>query len=600
MRRPIATLLCRRVPCRAAALLLATALGVVLLASGPARAYDLALIVGNEDYRHLSDVREADDVATLRLRLRQAGFRVISATNTTKAQSQQAAARFVAQAPDAERLLVVLQGRFVKTDRDWFLMPVGTRERGGLMRVTDRGLSAAVLMGVLDDHPRERAVMVLGTGRELGRISPFLERGLIDLSGDQGHVLIGGAADVAGEFARDVLAVPGRSFDVAAVNRRGLAISGLTGPPMTFIPAGRELIPAAEVERQDRRRAARRAERERERRAEREGEGREAREGDVPSADREAWEAARSRDAERAYVGYLDRFPDGAFAEEAAQRLDAVRRDPERRARQGEDELNLGREDRRRIQTALSVLGHDPRGIDGIFGPGTRAAVAQWQRANGLDPAGYLSAGQLALLTDQAGRRAAEIEAEARAQRAEARRQDEAYWSQTGEGGRPAGLRAYLERYPDGIHADRARDRLVAQEREARGSAALADAGDWDEARRRDDVGAYRRYIERNPDGAFVEAARGRIGELRGRAPDPEREAAARAAEDALGLTPITRGLVEGRLEAFGFEPGQVDGRFDAETRRAIRRYQRSRNLPPTGFLDQGVAVRLLADSILR
>ena len=265
-----------------------------------------------------------------------------------------------------------------------------------------------------------------------------------------------------------------------------------------------------------------------------------------------------------------------------------------------EDALDLGREDRRRVQTALAMLGFDPRGIDGVFGPGTRAALAAWQSARGSEPTGHLDADQLASLLDQAGRRAAEIEAEAAAERAEARRRDAAAWAETGEGGDAAGLRAYLERYPDGLFAERASERLAALEHETRDGAALADARDWDRARGKDRVRAYRRYVERHPDGAFVEAARARIAELKGRTDDPGRREAAREAERSLGLTPVTQGLIEGRLEVFGFEPGTVDGRFDSDTRRAIRRYQRSRELEPTGYLDQQAVVRILADSILR
>ena len=479
---------------------------------------------------------------------------------------------------------MVLNGHFLKSDRDWFLLPVESRERLSMGVLPRETLPVSTLMTMLADKPRERSVMVLGTARRRGEVTPYLERGLVDLSEDQGHVLIGGAADVADDFARDVLAVPGERFGARDARERRLALSGLTDESMAFIPEGRELraVPEPEPE------------------PEPEREPRPQREDGARQADRDYWEAIRAIDSERGYINYLDRFPDGAYAQEASERLDAVRRDPSRRAAEGEDDLNLGREDRRRIQTALSILGFDPRGIDGIFGPGTRAALSAWQRDNRFEATGFLTADQIARMSEQAGRRAAEMEAEAEAQRAEARRLDTAYWSQTGEGGGAAGLQAYLERYPDGLFADRARDRLSAIERDARSSAALADARDWDEARAEDRMDAYRRYMERNPDGAFVEAARARIGELEGEARDIERQEAARAAEEGLGLTGVTRGLVEGRLEAFGFEPGAVDGRFDRETRRAIRRYQRSRGLEPTGYLDQGAVVQILADSILR
>jgi peptidoglycan hydrolase-like protein with peptidoglycan-binding domain len=248
------------------------------------------------------------------------------------------------------------------------------------------------------------------------------------------------------------------------------------------------------------------------------------------------------------------------------------------------------------VQAALSVLGFDPRGIDGVFGDGTRGALRAWQRSEGLGETGFLTADQLSRLSAQAGRRTAEIEATQARRDAEARRLDTAYWAQVGEGGGEAGLRAYLDRHPEGLFAAEARERLAVLERQARGSAALADARAWEEARASDRPGPYRRYVEAHPEGAHVDEALARIEEIR----TARREGRAAEAEEALGLTTVTRSLAEGRLEAFGFEPGAVDGRFDEETRRAIRRYQRSRGLEPTGYLDRSVVTQLLADSILR
>jgi peptidoglycan hydrolase-like protein with peptidoglycan-binding domain len=47
-------------------------------------------------------------------------------------------------------------------------------------------------------------------------------------------------------------------------------------------------------------------------------------------------------------------------------------------------------------------------------------------------------------------------------------------------------------------------------------------------------------------------------------------------------------------------KPGAVDGAFDEDTRRAIRRYQDARKLRVSGYLDQATVVRLMADTILR
>lgn len=63
--------------------------------------------------------------------------------------------------------------------------------------------------------------------------------------------------------------------------------------------------------------------------------------------------------------------------------------------------LELSRRDRRQLQRRLMLAEHDPRLVDGIFGPDTRAAIAGWQRAEGLWPSGFIDATALALLERQ-------------------------------------------------------------------------------------------------------------------------------------------------------------------------------------------------------
>ena len=67
-------------------------------------------------------------------------------------------------------------------------------------------------------------------------------------------------------------------------------------------------------------------------------------------------------------------------------------------AAQVEAELRLSRDQRRAIQAGLTRQGFDTRGVDGIFGRGTRAAITAWQRANDAQPTGYLTAAQAGLL----------------------------------------------------------------------------------------------------------------------------------------------------------------------------------------------------------
>ncbi|MCB2122670.1 MAG: peptidoglycan-binding protein, partial [Rhodobacteraceae bacterium] len=128
--------------------------------------------------------------------------------------------------------------------------------------------------------------------------------------------------------------------------------------------------------------------------------------------------------------------------------IEAIRAQPLLQAQKAEEALALSRDRRREVQRNLSLLEFDPRGIDGLFGPGSRRAIAAWQKANRIEATGYLDADQLTRLQAQADRRAAELEAEARARQAELDRQDRLYWEQTGAAGDEAGLRAYLKRYP--------------------------------------------------------------------------------------------------------------------------------------------------------
>ena len=97
---------------------------------------------------------------------------------------------------------------------------------------------------------------------------------------------------------------------------------------------------------------------------------------------------------------------------------------------------------------------------------------------------------------------------------------------------------------------------------------------------------------------AFRNEAQARIAELQRDDSGEERRRQWIAQERALGLNVITAQLVERKLASLRLEPGRVDGRFDGNTRRALRRYQQARGLPVTGYMNEATAVRLLADSV--
>ncbi len=60
--------------------------------------------------------------------------------------------------------------------------------------------------------------------------------------------------------------------------------------------------------------------------------------------------------------------------------------------------LDLGRADRRDVQLRLRVAGFPPGALDGSFGPRTRAALEDWQRARGHHASGLLNAASLGAL----------------------------------------------------------------------------------------------------------------------------------------------------------------------------------------------------------
>ncbi|MEM9139072.1 MAG: peptidoglycan-binding protein, partial [Pseudomonadota bacterium] len=55
-----------------------------------------------------------------------------------------------------------------------------------------------------------------------------------------------------------------------------------------------------------------------------------------------------------------------------------------------EAELDLNRATRRGLQRRLTLIGYDSGGVDGIFGPKTRNAIADFQVAENLQPTGFI------------------------------------------------------------------------------------------------------------------------------------------------------------------------------------------------------------------
>ena len=533
--------------------------GLLLACAAPLWAADIALVIGNEDYDEIRDLRRGDNVVAAASALERAGIDVVGARNADLSELQSSVAQFAQMAPNADGLIVVLSGRFMHSATDTFLLPVDT-DRPGIARLSFNALPLSTVLAVLSASP-ERAVLVLVGDGESDQIGAYLQAGIGQPTIPEGVTIVSANTREGARFMRDVLAAPGASIPDAVGATRGMRAAGYLPDGFAFL----ELEDAPEID----------------------------------EAEAGYWELVQELDTVNAYRRYLDRYPNGPHADEAQQRVDAYTNEPNRRARLAEEALNLTREQRQQVQRALTILDYRPRGIDGIFGPGTRGAIARWQDANNLRSTTYLNAAQTNRLLQQGQARAEEMEAAAEARRLELERQDRDYWRRTGENGGEGNFRAYLERYPDGLYAEIANARLEAIDERKRNRAERRDRRAWEQAQELNSLDGYRAYLSAFPNGVFADEAQARVRVYEEEAANANALARARAEEDALGLNPVTRQLVERRLNALGLKPGRVDGQFNERTRRAIRRFQDRRNLQVTGYLNEPTMVRLLAGGII-
>jgi peptidoglycan hydrolase-like protein with peptidoglycan-binding domain len=526
-------------------------------------ANDQALLLGVERYANLDRVSGASDVSAAEDALRAVGFDVQVQVNGAGPDMTRRLTGFVSGVGGADRLVVGMSGAFVTDgDRSW-LLPVDVQDP--ILFNLAGAVSVQSVLHVMAATPGH-AVLVLGRDtRTNDTYGPYMRDGFGDLDIPNGVTVITANAGAAADVLQAMVA-PGADVMALVRSNNRLSAQGYVPQSLVIVPA--DVTPVVVPD------------------------------APVPTPDEQAaettlWEGAQALDTADAYRNYLTRYPDGAFVLEAEALILEITTEPDRAERLAEEALSLSRDDRRDIQRDLTILNFDPRGIDGIFGPGTRSAVTNWQQQNGFAQTSYITREQINQLDAQAARRAAELEAEAERARAEKERLDRAFWAETGAQGDEPGLRAYLERFPDGAFAAQATEQLGVIEAAKRQAAEAEDKTAWEQAADTNTVAAYQTYLQVFPNGAFAAEATARISAIN--APEPTNDAAI-AAENALGLDGLTLRLIEARLAQLGLEPGNVDGGLDEDSRRAIRNFQQDRELAVTGFIDEQTIVRLLAD----
>lgn len=539
----------------------ASAALITTLLAGAAPAEDLALVLSNSDYASLPRIYSERAMDDTERRLANAGFRVFGGSDLD-ARAMVAEAEAFGRAMGqggTDRVVVVLSGHFASEPGRVWLLGVGARNPSGL-NVGQQAISLDALADLIRPAAG-RAVMMIADNNQSYNAGGWLRTTAALPDSPQGVTIVKGAPRaMADVLDRGFLTSGKKLSQIARDLPSGAIIAGFVSPHVAFTPRQAQQMPDLDA-----------------------------------LNERAYWDAVRDIATLEAVQTYLKRYPRGRFANEANQMIRALREAERRRAQQVELALNLSSEDRREIQRALSLIGFDPRGIDGVFGPASRAAITGWQRSRGFDDTGYLTRQQINALRRAAEIRAAELEEEARQRREELERQDRAYWGQTGGGQSEQGLRAYLQRYPDGLFAEEARARLQEIVEQRRQDARREERNAWDRAVNADTIPAYREFMKLYPRSAFSEAAKSRIEELKRERQDQAQIKAAKQEEARVAGNKVARVLVERQLERLGLKPGVVDGDFDARTRRAIRRFQRDRDLPVTGYVTQITMVQLLA-----
>ncbi|QFQ89685.1 peptidoglycan-binding protein (plasmid) [Paracoccus kondratievae] len=507
-----------------------------LVAAGPAWAENRGVVIANANYQNAPKLADADAKAASEA-MKAAGFRTVTGADLVVKDVRQALSDLLRPDDSPGARVVLLNGHFLHGGSDsWYM---GTdANKPDLIGAAAQGVPLSMVLDLLKDA-RPGAVLLLGTDETGMEPATGLESGIGPLTPPEGVTVISGPP-AATSAAAEALLQPGASVDavIRADDRLTLAEGG--NADLVLVPASTATDPSGDPLETDRDLWAKAA-------AEDSADAYRSYLSQYPSGiysaaakarldalkaaqgDRDLWADAAAANTVEAYENYLSRYPRGEFAEAAQRRLTELRPpepapapapapqpvkprapeiqqprevEPVRQASQAElaeNRLGLSRTARITIQRRLNVLGYSTGGADGVFGARTRSAIRGWQQRNGYPVTGYLTSDQIATMRAQAGTQTSTREQE-----------DRAYWQKTGAIGGVRNLRAYLNRYPDGIYAENARARLAAaQERETLSSDEREDRA-WSRARQINTADAYAQYLQAWPRGEHAAEARQR------------------------------------------------------------------------------------------
>ena len=541
-------------------------LGALLLAPA-VWAEDLAVIVANEFYDNQPRVADTRRIVELERNFRAAGFEVLRINNSKAFLSDDETAQVWTRMNRAEHLAIILSGHFTTANEESVLLHTDSRTANPFT-MGQSGLSVNAFLNLAWRNAGQSVVAIASSEDNL-TLGPGMNAGYSVRNIPQGVTLLVAKPAALSRFISTYLLRPGTSI-AQALRQAGDEVKGYgyLPPSLPFYSGTGTPLPQTPDN------------------------------GDFD--ERRLWQQVSAQNTVAAYQLYLNRYPNGQFAQSARAQIDELQLTPQDRARLVEEALNLDRNQRRAIQRNLTLIGFDTAGVDGILGRRSRQAIAGWQKSIGLLPTSFLNANQIAQIETAGAARAEQLRREAERRRAEQERQDRNYWGQTGVNGSEAGLRQYLQRYPEGLFSAEAINRLKQIEREQRRLAQAEERRAWDQAVMTGTLDSYVAYLNAYPNGRFVDEAKARAQSLQNPETPQDLIDAAEQEENRLNLDGFSRRLIEGQLRALNYDPGPADGKFTKETRRALRKYQRANSMTVTGYVTKQTIVQLLASGLNR
>ncbi|MEK6217170.1 MAG: caspase family protein, partial [Boseongicola sp.] len=265
-----------------------------------AHADDVALVIGNEDYRGVPDVRRGDDVANAERGLARQKVKMVIGRDATRAEFQEAIETFAQIVTEADRMLIVLSGRFVHSETETYFLPTDIGAPS-LQTVSRDGLSLSVVLAYLSATPGQ-SILGLATDGTEGSYGNFLTVGIGEIDLPQGVTLLRSDPQRMARFLNRTLTQPGEVIGDAAA-RAGIAVSGFAPKGQMFLPIPEpEVVPPTPQPTTS---------------------------GDSRLQDLLAWREADRIDTADAYQNYIDNYPTGQFIRMAENRVKAATDAPE-------------------------------------------------------------------------------------------------------------------------------------------------------------------------------------------------------------------------------------------------------------------------------